>query len=311
MRQKPRTLTSEQVAVLVPGSKITGPFKSGGQKVVVPIELKGSKYALKVAWVPTPEEPEETPEEASAGPPEEEEAIARIRREVGIIGEANVPELVKLGPVPFSEFRLDKELVIFYTEEWVPGEDLKTQIRAQGKLPPSDVALLGIQMCRAVDWLWAHGTVHRDIKPGNIMRREDGKFVLLDLGMALDLTDVSLTSPGITVGTPAYLSPEQLDAPRKRRMDFRSDLYALGVTMYEAATGRHPYYRPGMSSTDTIVSIQTVRPPPPTELVEGFPSELSNVIMRLLEKKPHLRYRTCDKLAAELLPISKALGAAQ
>jgi serine/threonine protein kinase len=155
-------------------------------------------------------------------------------------------------------------------------------------------------MGRAIQWLAEKQLIHRDIKPGNIIRKPEGTFVLLDLGMAFDLSDLSLTMPGMTVGTLPYLSPEQLDPQKKRNMDYRSDTYSLGVTMYEAATGAHPYYKNGMSSTDTILSIQSTMPLPPVQLVTGFPKSLEDVIMRLLEKNPHLRYRSCARMIEAL-----------
>ncbi len=284
-------------------------MKSGGQKVVVPVRMSGQRLALKILWLTaSSESPPPPTEDATENEPKEQEVAARTRREVGIISGAHIPELVKLGPISLTKGNMGGESVLYYAEEWVEGRDLKTVIREDGPLPPAAIARLGIEMSRAIEWLWDRKTIHRDIKPGNIMRRDDGGFVLLDMGMALDLGDVSLTAPGLAVGTLPYLSPEQLDTPKKRSMDFRSDMYSLGVTMYEAATGKHPYYRNGMSSTDTIIGIQSERPKDPCQVRAGFPEELSDVIMRLLEKQPHLRYRTCSKLQDELRPMSTSVG---
>jgi eukaryotic-like serine/threonine-protein kinase len=302
------TITPADIAGLVKGAEVTGPMKTGGQKVVVPIRVDGKQLALKIFWLLPADNAPAPPTEDVTDRPEEEEAVARARREVGIISAADIPELVRLGPIPLSEGSIGDRQVIYYTEEWVEGRDLKTTLQQNGPLEPADVARLGIDMSRAIEWLWARSTIHRDIKPGNIMRRPNGGFVLLDMGMALDLGDVSLTAPGLAVGTLPYLSPEQLDTPKKRSMDFRSDMYSLGVTMYEVATGSHPYYRAGMSSTDTIVSIQSEKPKSPSQVRNGFPDDLSEIIMRLLAKQPHLRYRTCAKFLDELRPVAKSLG---
>jgi serine/threonine protein kinase len=227
---------------------------------------------------------------------------------VAILAEASIPQIVRLGPVGITEGEVCKQKVLFYTEEWVEGRDLSTILRESGPLPVAEVARMGIELCRAIEWLWEHHTIHRDIKPGNVMRRPDGSFVLLDMGLALDLEQPSITTPGLTVGTLPYLSPEQLDAPKKRTMDFRSDLYSLGVTMYEASTGVHPYFRPGMSQTDTITRILTEKPKPPVDLNPLLPGDLSTIIMRLLAKSPYLRYRNCARFVADLEPVVDSLG---
>jgi eukaryotic-like serine/threonine-protein kinase len=308
MAQTGRGLSSEDIARLVPDSEVVGPIKAGGQKVVVKIRHGGKLLALKVYRLAARQVPPPAADEDATDGPREVEEVARARREVGIISAVDIPELVKLGPIPLTESTIGDQRVMYYAEEWIDGDDLKSTIREHGPLSAADVAKLGIELCRAIEWLWAREMIHRDIKPGNVMRRQDGTFVLLDMGMALDLGEESLTAPGLTVGTLQYLSPEQLDAPKKRNMDFRSDMYSLGVTMYEAATGVHPYYKNGMSSTDTIISIQSEKPPEPSKVRDGFSQDLSDIIMRLLEKKPHLRYRTCAKFLDELNPAARALG---
>lgn len=302
-----RRVTESDVIGLVEGIAVSGRPLIGGQKVVVPVSMNGEQLALKIVWL---EEGDAMvpPDDATNTGPDTSEVLARARREVAILSQAGIPELVKLGSIPPSLGTVDGSPVLFYSEEWVEGMDLKSVIRTKGPLPLIEVVNLGIQMGRAIQWLADRQLIHRDIKPGNIIRKPDGAFVLLDLGMAFDLSDFSLTVPGVTVGTLPYLSPEQLDPQRKRNMDCRSDTYSLGVTMYEAATGTHPYYRNGMSSTDTILSIQSKMPPLPSEISIGFPGCLEIVVMRLLAKNPHLRYRSCAKMIEALENVKSELG---
>jgi serine/threonine-protein kinase len=106
------------------------------------------------------------------------------------------------------------------------------------------------------------------------------------------------------VGTPPYFSPEQFDFSNRRTvMDFRSDLFSLGVTMYEMATGQHPFWTRGETSRSLFNKITTLNPKPPNEIVPDFPEELSDIIMRMLGKSPHLRYRRCQQLIDALREI--------
>ncbi len=304
-------LNDADIPKLIPEAAADGMPRSGGQKVVVPIRLDGQRLALKVIRLlgspPEPKRAEDLATEDATDTPKEEEAFARARREVGILSKADIPQLARMGPVALTEAKVRGYRVAFYTEEWVEGKDLATLLKESGPIPPSALVQLGLDMCHAIDWLWSRSTIHRDIKPGNIMQRPIGSFVLLDMGLALNLEESSLTVPGITVGTLPYLSPEQLETPKKRAMDFRSDLYALGVTMYEAATGTHPYCKPGMSESDTITRIRAERPKDPHLVRTEIPEDLSEVIMRLLAKAPHLRYRSCPRLSEELETVSKTL----
>ncbi len=103
------------------------------------------------------------------------------------------------------------------------------------------------------------------------------------------------------VGTPIYFSPEQFDySSRRTGMDFRSDIFALGVTMYELLSGRHPFWTRGQSSETTFNNIQSTAPDPPSSIISGVTDELDEVILRMLGKSPHLRYRKCDHLVQAL-----------
>jgi serine/threonine-protein kinase len=148
--------------------------------------------------------------------------------------------------------------------------------------------------------------IHRDVNPGNIMkRRVSGDFVLLDMGCLFDLAGASLSMA--PVGTPLYFSPEQLDfANRRRVLDFRSDLFSLGIVLYEMATAKHPFLTRGVTSAvDLVSSILNSTPVEPKQVRKAVPQELSQIIMRLLSKQPALRYRKTSLLIEALKNVSE------
>ena len=134
------------------------------------------------------------------------------------------------------------------------------------------------------------------------------RFILLDPGIAFDLFGPSLTRIPIPVGTMAYLSPEQMDPYRKRTLDFRSDLFAIGVVLYEAAVAEHPFMSVGTTPSQVLAGILTGTPRTVADRIQGFPPDLSDLISRLLGKAPHLRYRTCDRALAAIEEIAASLG---
>jgi serine/threonine-protein kinase len=164
-----------------------------------------------------------------------------------------------------------------------------------------EVIDLGYPITTAVSALWAQRKIHRDIKPGNIMRRDaDRAFILLDMGLVFDLDDESLSiSP---VGTKIYFAPEQMDfANRRSVLDFRSDLFSLGIVMYEMGTGHHPFMTPDVrNSMDVLYNIRNLTPVSPSQYRPEIPQPLETFIMRLLAKRPALRYRKVDMVLQAL-----------
>jgi len=289
------SLTTEQVADIVPDALHVLPIGRGGQKLVFRADLHGQTYALKFALVPEEIEAEEVPYA---------EVTARIHREVETMRDCSSPHMVKLGPIGLTFAEVSDQRVLYFSEEFIDGQDLRRLIRQHGPLAPAEVIQLGIHITDAIKGLWELGKIHRDIKPGNIMQRTGtGEFVLLDAGLAFDVVGESL-SGGFLVGTPLYFSPEQFDySSRRSGLDFRSDMFALGVTMYEALTGKHPFWNPGCSSETFCANIRTKTPPPPSQVIAGVPAGLDDVILRMIGKSPHLRFRKCDRLISALQEI--------
>jgi serine/threonine protein kinase len=230
------------------------------------------------------------------------ESVARMQREVDILASIDSPYVARLVPRS-GDLRLCEiagRPCAYYLEELIDGPSVARLTAGGAVLEPEEVARLGTHVATAIAAFWAHRTVHRDVKPANIMRDDTASvFVLLDAGYALDLTGPSLTRLLGIAGTLPYLSPERLDLSQKRKLDFRSDLYSLGVVMYETLAGRHPYIAPGMSQDDQLRAIQDVvveRPDP----VAPNSDSVWTVVLRLLEKQPHARYRSCEIVIEEL-----------
>jgi eukaryotic-like serine/threonine-protein kinase len=291
------TLTLVQVTELIPNACDIESVDAGGQKVVFRGTIEGLQYALKFANVPVlPEDMEDEDFLMS-------DVAARAQREVEIMRGCKSPYMVKLGPIGLQFATVNNQAVLYFSEEFVCGHNLKDVLQHDGRFLPAEVVKLGLHATDAIRALWDLGKVHRDIKPGNIMRRDpDGEYVLLDAGLAFDVVGESLSIG--PVGTPPYFSPEQFDFSNRRTvMDFRSDLFSLGVTMYEMATGQHPFWTRGETSRSLFNKITALNPKPPNEIVPDFPGQLSDIIMRMLGKSPHLRYRRCQQLIDALNEI--------
>jgi serine/threonine protein kinase/tetratricopeptide (TPR) repeat protein len=200
----------------------------------------------------------------------------------------------------------------FIVMEYVDGRSLKDKLD-QGPLPPQTALPIAIEVAEALDAAHAKGIVHRDIKPANIMLTQTGHAKVMDFGLAKQLiapvgtesteeTVTALTSDGSAVGTLAYMSPEQL---RSQSVDARSDVWALGVTLYEMVAGRRPFH--GQSPFDVTSAILNEAPPP---LPLAVPAELCAVIEHCLEKEPGKRYQKADDVRAALDAVGTGTAAA-
>jgi eukaryotic-like serine/threonine-protein kinase len=275
------TIPAAVLSSLIPGVEGIEYIASGSFKAAYSCRIGGSRWALKLLAVPT-----DTPESAT-------EADGRAKREVETLAECDCYHLVRLGPIGLTELAIDGHRYMYFTEEFVEGTTLRSMIGA-GPLSPPQVARLGIDIASAIEALWERGKIHRDIKPANVMcRTGDGSFVLLDVGIVYDVGAATLTQTGYALGTLAYYSPEQIDPSNKRLMDLRSDMFALGVVMYESLTGVHPFLTHAKSHAEVIKRILEIQPSRPSSARPGTANALDEVILRLIGKSPHLRFRDC------------------
>jgi len=199
----------------------------------------------------------------------------------------------------------------FIAMEYVDGESLKDRLE-QGPLPPEAALPIAIEVAEALETAHGKGIIHRDIKPANIMLTKTGHAKVMDFGLAKQLvppgatgsaeeTITALTSDGSTVGTLAYMSPEQL---RSQAADARSDIWAMGVTLYEMVSGTRPFHgQSGFEVTSAILS-QAPRPLP-----SQVPAELAAVIERCLQKEPGERYQQTREVQAALEAIRAGTAA--
>ncbi len=296
----PPRITATQVSALVHEARDVVYIGQGGQKTVFVATIRSKRWAVKFL------EPGVPDEQVSVGDPVRDVVFARAAREVEMMQRCDCPYLVKIGPIGLRNGDLAGQPVVYYTEEFIEGDNLRDYLRQKGPLASAELIRLGTQMTTAISAIWERRMIHRDVKPGNIMRRSaSGDFVLLDMGCLFDLAGESLSMA--PVGTPLYFSPEQLDfANRRRVLDFRSDLFALGVVLYEMATGKHPFLTRRLSSAVDLVSrILNSTPDEPRKVRKTVPQELSQIIMRLLSKQPALRYRKTSMLIEALGRVPK------
>ncbi|MGD8538874.1 MAG: protein kinase [Candidatus Aminicenantes bacterium] len=183
----------------------------------------------------------------------------------------------------------------FITMEYVTGEDLKKSLRRMGPLTIRKAISLGRQICQGLSEAHRLGVIHRDLKPHNIMIDREGSVKIMDFGIALSGEVDGITDSNIIVGTPQYLSPEQVEG---KKVDQRSDIYSLGVILFETVTGKVPF--DGDTTLSIAVKHKTEIPRDPKELNAQIPEEFSRLILKCMEKDPEKRYQTVNELILEL-----------
>ncbi len=226
----------------------------------------------------------------------DKKTIERFRNELKVardIAHKNVCRMYDLGK---------EEGAYYITMEYVSGEDLKSFIRRAGFLSAGKAISIASQVCEGLDEAHRLGVVHRDLKPQNIMIDKEGNARIMDFGIARSLRTKGITGSGVMIGTPEYMSPEQVDG---KEADQRADIYSLGVILYEMVTGRVPFE--GDTPFSIGVKQKSEVPQPPKEINQQIPDDLNRLILRCMEKEKESRYQSVDELQSELMGLEKGI----
>ena len=225
----------------------------------------------------------------------------RFIREARIASQIIHPNVVEVMDV-----ETDAQLNVSYiVMEYVDGGSLRQVLKGQEKLNIEQSVVTVQAVASALNAAAEHGIVHRDIKPDNIMFTSRGGVKLADLGIAKkDDEEDNLTKTNVMMGTPAYLSPEQVENPKS--VDIRSDIYSLGVTFYEMLTGQTPYS--GKTSYDILRKIFTEPVPDPRSIKPDIPGEIASIVMKMIAKEPQKRYQTPEQVLDALAKIIPELS---
>jgi len=280
----PRAPTSAiwQLPSLVPGTLLGGRYEivatvgEGGMGAVYKAEDRelGRTVALKVI----------RPELAS-----NPDILQRFKQEILLaskITDHNIIRIYDLG---------DAEGVKFITMEFVEGEDLRHLMHRQGKLPAAEAVDIMEQVVSGLRAAHRVGVIHRDLKQGNIMRASDGRVLVMDFGLARSMAGDGMTRTGTMLGTMEYMSPEQAQA---KELDARSDIFTIGLIIYELLTGIMPYQ--AESAIASLLKRTQQRAIPISDIDKNIAGSLSNIVSKCLEREPALRYQSTDDLLNDL-----------
>ncbi|MGD0646600.1 MAG: serine/threonine-protein kinase [Acidobacteriaceae bacterium] len=214
----------------------------------------------------------------------------RFRREEEIGTRIDHPGVMKVFANP-------ERTQVYMVMEWLDGRLLRQVLNAEKKLPVERAVKLMVGICEALDYVHENGVAHRDLKPENIMVDDDDEIHLIDFGIAASVGARRLTFAHFSqsMGTPDYISPEQV---RGKRGDARSDIYALGVMLYEMLTGVVPFSGPNPFAVmnDRLLN----QPVPPRELEPSISPQLQEIVYRAMEREPKNRYASAREMAHDL-----------
>ncbi len=227
--------------------------------------------------------------------------VERFRREAQAAANLSNPNIV-----PVFDWGEDSG-TYFIVMEFIDGRPLSSILKSAGPLSTDRAADIGAHVATALGYAHKHGVIHRDVKPGNVLITDDGLVKVTDFGIARAInTEESLTQTGAVMGTATYFSPEQAEGIG---VDARSDIYSLGVVLFEMVTGRPPF----LGDTPVAVASKHVRdmPPTPREINPAIEPTFEAIILKAMAKDPAYRYQTAEDLRADLLRFNegRAVGA--
>lgn len=227
---------------------------------------------------------------------EKEDIVERFMREARSAGKLSHPNIITIYDI------VREGDLTYIVMQYVEGESLQKSIASNKKFSTTEIVELMVPLCDALDYAHQHGIVHRDIKPANILIDKTGKPFVVDFGVA-HIETSTMTQTGTTLGTPSYMSPEQVMG---KKVDNRSDIFSLGVILYELLTGQRPF---GGGNISTIIyKIVNEEPLSIIEIDKSLPADFENVIHKALAKDPKSRYSSCKHLVRDLHKQSQTLG---
>lgn len=219
-------------------------------------------------------------------------AVSRFRQEAKVVAQLTHPHIVQVYDMIESNGR------IWIVMELVKGGELADLLSEKGRLSIAEVATLGVQMAEALSYAHARGVVHRDLKPSNVMLTVSGLPKIMDFGLARITQSNQKTRTGAILGTPYYMSPEQVQG---KEADSRSDVYAMGVVLYQMLTGRVPCE--GENIASVLHRQVNENPLPPSRISSDVPEELSHFILAMLQKDSNDRVKDMHLVAKTLGPF--------
>lgn len=226
----------------------------------------------------------------------DEKMIERFRNELKFTRKITHKNICRM-----YDFNKDEE-ISYITMEYVSGEDLKSSVTRMGLLSAGKTIFLAKQICEGLAEAHKLGVVHRDLKPQNIMIDRGGNIRIMDFGIARSVQAKGVTATGVMIGTPEYMSPEQVEG---KDVDQRADIYSLGVILFELLTGTVPFE----GDTPITVAIKHLREdaPEPKTINANVPDDMNKVVLKCLEKDRAKRYTSVEELLSELDKIEKGV----
>jgi eukaryotic-like serine/threonine-protein kinase len=221
----------------------------------------------------------------------DEQDIERFKREIETITGLVHPNIVRV--YDFGQ----EEHFYFYAMEYLEGLSLRELIHDRGHLSPFHGAEIIRDAARGVSFAHKHDVIHRDIKPSNIVICKDGAVKIVDFGLAYHKSSQVLTATGISLGTPAFMSPEQIEGGRTEITE-RSDIYSLGVSLYETLTGRRPFE--GDNHYDVMKRVLFDAPVPAHSVEPTVPENISRIISKAMARNPNERHQSAAEFIADL-----------
>jgi len=267
----------------------------GGFKAVYKGYVQEKIEAIKVVYIPTNIDEEDRVA-----------LIGRVKREIETLDKCKSQEFVQLGSLPPKAIYINNIEYIIYSEEFLDGVNLRTKIKQDHK--PDIIELIKLTLCllKAIKILKENDLIHRDIKPDNTIKLKNAKrpFVILDLGIAFKIHGTALTRNSMfRPGTLPYMAPEMFTPKFRETLDYRSDLYSAGVTIFEYASGVHPIRKRDDDDYTTMYRIIKYKPPPLSILRPDLPSSFCKIIDQLIKKLPALRPASIEMLLRKIKEI--------